>query len=68
VTAHPPQVGVLSVTTPYLAENRQNPRRNSSGVGAGVLLSGASQLAARRPAGTLDNNFTLLAHKDVLCA
>ena len=35
--------------------------------GAGVLLSSASQLA-RRPAGTLDNNFTLLAHYDVLCA
>jgi hypothetical protein len=50
-----------------LAENRQNPRRNSAVAGAGVLLSGASQLA-RRPAGTLDNNFTLLAHKDVLCA
>jgi hypothetical protein len=43
---------------PYLAENCQNPRRDSLGTGAGVLLSGTSQLA-RRPTGTLDDNFTL---------
>ncbi len=34
---------------------------------AGVFLSGPLQLA-RRPAGTLDNNLTLLAHDDVHCA
>ena len=37
------------------------------GAGAGLLLSGPLQLA-RRSAGTLDNNFSLLAHDDVLCA
>ena len=36
-------------------------------LGAGVLLSGTSQLA-RRPAGTLDDDFTLLTHDDVLCS
>jgi hypothetical protein len=49
------------------SESRQNRRWNSSGAGAGVSHTGASQLA-RRSAGTLDNNLTLLAHEDVLCA
>src|SRR5215212_4798804 len=33
---------------PYLAENRQNLQRNSSGAWTGVLLSGTSQLASLR--------------------
>jgi hypothetical protein len=67
MSAHGPQVSVIISYYALLAENRQNPRRNSSGAWAGVLLSGTSQLAGR-PAGTLDNEFTLLAHEDVFCA
>ena len=67
MTAHGPQVGVI--ISYYALLGREPPESTAEllGAGAGVLLSGASQLA-RRPAGTLDNNFTLLAHKDVLCA
>jgi hypothetical protein len=68
VTAHRPRVGLIISFYALLDKvPPEYPRRNSSGTGAGVLLSGTSQLA-RRPAGTLDNNFTLLAHEYVLCA
>jgi hypothetical protein len=67
VTAHGPQAGVI---ISYYALLGREPSESTAGLlggGAGALLSGTSQLA-RRPAGTLDNNFTLLAHEDVLCA
>ena len=65
MTAHGPQVGVI--ISYYALLGREPPDSTAELLGAGVLLSGASQLA-RRPAGTLDNNFTLLANEDVLCA
>jgi hypothetical protein len=50
----------------YALLGREPPESTAELLGAGVLLSGTSQLA-RRPAGPLENNFTLLAHEDVLC-
>ena len=65
MTAHGPQVGVI--ISYYALLGREPPDSTAELLGAGVLLSGVSQLA-RRPAGSLDDDFTLLAHDDVLCA
>ena len=66
MTAHGPQVG--GIISYYALLGREPPESTAEFLGGrGVLLSGTSQLA-RRPAGPLDNNFTLLAHEDVLCA
>jgi hypothetical protein len=51
----------------YALLGREPPESTAELLGAGVLLSGTSQLA-RRHAETLDNEFTLLAHEDVFCA
>jgi hypothetical protein len=67
VTAHGPRVGVIIGYYALLGREPPESTAELLGAGAGVLLSGASQLA-RRAAGTLDDNFTLLTHDDVLCA
>jgi hypothetical protein len=67
MTAHGPQVSVI--ISYYALLGREPPESTAELLGAwtGVLLSSTSQLA-RRPAGTLDNEFTLFAHEDVFCA
>jgi hypothetical protein len=67
VTAHGPQMGVIFGC--YTLIDREPPESTAGllRAGAGVFFSGPLQLA-RRPAGTLDKNLTLLAHEDVLCA
>ena len=67
MTAHGPQAGAITGYYKPLAREPPEFTAGLLGAGAGVLLSGPSQLA-RCPAGTLDDNLTLLAHDDVLCA
>ena len=67
MTAHGAQVSVI--ISYYALLGREPPESTAELLGGlgGCLALRASQLA-RRPAGTLDNEFTLLAYEDVFCA